>query len=153
MVCVELSGIKRGIMEMADLLVINKADGDNLQKAERAMLEYKKALHLFPPLPNGWTPDVLKASALRKEGLEDIWNQMEKFLKLTRNNGFFEKNRQQQALQVLYESIHSGITEHFFQHPEINRLLDSLKSQILEKKISPYEASEQLLSYYFKGMK
>ena len=149
----ELQGIKRGIMEMADLVVINKADGDNLKKAELAMQEYKQALHLFPPLPNGWTPDVMKASALQKQGLEDIWNQMEKFLSLTRNNGFFDKNRQQQALQVLNETIHTGITEHFFQHPEITDLLESYKNQILEKKISPYEASEQLLAYYLKRRK
>ena len=149
----ELQGIKRGIMEMADLVVINKADGDNLKKAQIAMQEYKQALHLFPPLPNGWKPEVMKASALQKYGLEDIWKQIEDFLKLTKNNGFFEKNRQQQSLEILEESIHLGVTEHFFHHPEINQLLEAYKNQIIEKKISPYEASEQLLSHYLKKTK
>lgn len=148
----ELQGIKRGIMEMADLVVINKADGDNLKKAGIAMQEYKQALHLFPPLPNGWKPEVMKTSALQREGLEEIWNQIVNFLKLTKNNGFFEKNRQQQALRVLEETIHNGITEHFFQHAEINKLLESYKNQILDKKISPYEASEQILAHYLKGL-
>ncbi|MBE0651939.1 MAG: methylmalonyl Co-A mutase-associated GTPase MeaB [Bacteroidales bacterium] len=149
----ELQGIKRGIMEMADLVVINKADGDNLKRAQMAVQEYKQALHLFPSLPNGWQPDVLKASAIQNEGLEEVWNQISSFLNLTKENGFFEKNRQQQALHILDETIHTGITEHFFNHPEINQLMESLKHQILEKKISPYEASEQLLSHYLKGKK
>lgn len=149
----ELQGIKRGIMEMADLVVINKADGDNQKKAEMAVQEYKQALHLFPPLPNDWKPEVLKASALQKAGLEDIWNQMDNFLNLTQKNGFFDKNRQQQALQILDETIHAGITEHFFQHPEINQLLETYRNQILGKEISPYEASELLLSHYLKGLK
>lgn len=146
----ELQGIKRGIMEMADLVVINKADGDNLKKAGMAMQEYRQALHLFPPLPNGWTPEVMTASALQKEGLENIWDQMESFLQHTKGNGFFDKNRQLQALQALDETIHTGITEHFFQHPEVSQLLESYKNQILEKKISPYEASEQILAHYLK---
>ncbi len=149
----ELQGIKRGIMEMADLVVINKADGDNQKKAEMAVQEYKQALHLFPPLPNGWRPEVMKASALQKEGLEDIWSRMECFLNLTKKNGFFENNRHQQALQILDETLHTGITEHFFNHPEIDQLLESFRIQILEKKLSPYEASEQLLSHYLKGIK
>lgn len=148
----ELQGIKRGIMEMADLIVINKADGDNLKKAQLAMAEFKHALHLFPPMPNGWKPKVLKASALQNEGLTDIRKHIEDFRKLTCDNGFFVKNRQQQSLKILEETIHYNISEHFFHHPEINKLLKTYKKQILNREISPYEASEQLLSHYFNNI-
>jgi len=86
----ELQGIKRGIMEIADLIVINKADGDNITKAELAASVYKNALHLFPSLPNGWKPEVLTASAIGNDGIKEVWEKINEFTLQTKANGFFE---------------------------------------------------------------
>ncbi len=145
----ELQGIKRGIMEMADLIVINKADGENINKANLAKREYENALHLFPPLPNGWQPSVLTASALYGENVPGIWDQIENFMQLTKQNGFFEKNRKDQAYQLFEETIHQSIHDHFFSHPLIKSRLKKYKAQILNQQLSPYEASQKLLDFYF----
>jgi LAO/AO transport system kinase len=149
----ELQGIKRGIMEMADLIVINKADGENKRQAQLARRTYQNALHLFPPLPNGWEPQVLTASSLFSENLEPVWQQIEKYVQLTRQNGFFEKNRKNQDYQLFEETIYQAIHDHFFHHPEVMKELPAIKKQIMEQKLSPYEASRQLLNSYFQSLK
>lgn len=145
----ELQGIKRGIMEMADLIVINKADGDNIQKAKLAKKEYENALHLFPALPNNWIPKVTIASAIYKTGLESIWENIETHIKMMQQNGWFVKNRQQQSLTILRESITQSLNSGFFDNKTIRHLLKKSEQQILEEKISPYEASQNLLERYF----
>ena len=145
----ELQGIKRGIMEMADLIVINKADGENKNRANLTKREYENALHLFPPLPNGWQPSVMTASALYSENLAEIGRKIEKFLQLTKNNGFFEKNRKNQAYKLFEEAVHQAIHDHFFNLPEIKKRLAKYKTQILNRQLSPYEASQKLLDFYF----
>lgn len=145
----ELQGIKRGIMEMADLIVINKADGENKNRANLAKREYENALHLFPPLPNGWQPSVMTASALYSENLTEIGDKIETFLRLTKENGSFEKNRKNQAYQLFEETIHQAIHDHFFNLPEIKKRLVKYKTQILDRQLSPYEASQKLLDFYF----
>ncbi len=145
----ELQGIKRGIMEMADLIVINKADGDNIQKAKLAKMEYENALHLFPALPNGWSPKVLTASAINKDGLDAVWKEIETFVKMMNQNGWFTKNRQQQSLSILRDSITQSLNSGFFDNKIIKQLLKEYEQQILEEKISPYEASQKLLERYF----
>jgi len=149
----ELQGIKRGIMEMADLLVINKADGDNIRKAELSKREYENALHLFPMLPNGWLPKVLTASALYGKGLEEVWGAAKEFVSLTKKNGYFNKHRQQQSLQILHDSILQNLKSGFFDHPEMKESVKSFETQILEKKISPYDAAMALLEKYYTGQK
>ena len=149
----ELQGKKRGIMEMADLIVINKADGDNLKKAQLSKREYENALHLFPMLSNGWSPKVMTASALYSEGLEEVWQIIEEFVNLTRKNGFFDKHRQHQSLQILHDSIMQNLSSGFFEHLEIKTAIKTFQSQILEKKISPYEAAQALLEKYYKVRK
>jgi LAO/AO transport system kinase len=149
----ELQGIKRGIMEMADLIVINKADGDNIRKAELAKKEYENALHLFPALTNGWVPQVTTASSIYKTGLESIWKTIETFVELMKNNGWFAKNRQQQSLSILRESITQSLTSGFFENKTIRRLIKAVEQQIMDEKISPYEASQKLLEKYFLEIK
>jgi len=147
----ELQGIKRGIMEMADLIVINKTDGDNLKKAQLSKREYENALHLFPLLPNGWSPKVMTASALYSEGLEEVWATIEEFVALTKQNGFFDKHRQYQSLQILHDSIMQNLKSGFFGQAEIKEAVKLFETEILEKKISPYEAAQALLEKYFSG--
>ena len=96
----ELQGIKRGIMEMADMILINKAEGDNLQKAKLARTQYENALHLFPPAPSGWTPLVETCSALHHQGMETVWKMIEDYLKLVENNGYFDKNRNNKRFKL-----------------------------------------------------
>ncbi len=145
----ELQGIKRGIMEMADLIVINKADGENKNRANLAKREYENALHLFPPFTNGWQPSVMTASALYGENLSLVWQQIEKFLHLTKENGSFVKNRKHQDYNLFEETIHQAIHDHFFNLPEIKKRLAKYKNQILNRQLSPYEASQKLLDFYF----
>ncbi len=149
----ELQGIKRGIMEMADLIVINKADGDNVKKTELSKREFENALHLFPGLPNGWTPKVLTASALYSKGLIDIWTTIEEFITLTKGNGFFKKHRNEQSLGILKEGIEQGLTSGFFRSKAIKPLIEQYEQQILNAEINPYEAAQLLLSEYFEELK
>jgi len=148
----ELQGIKRGIMEMADLIVINKADGDNLKKAELAKREYENALHLFPQLPSGWSPKVLTASALYSKGLTDIWDKIVFYIELTKENNYFKENRQEQSIHILYDNIRQGLSTHFFDNPEIKEKLKLYEQQILASQISPYQAAQLLLELYFKSI-
>lgn len=149
----ELQGIKRGIMEMADLIVINKADGDNLKKADLAKREYENALHLFPALPNGWFPKVLTASAVQNKGFEKIWGNIEEFLNQTKASQFFIKNRQEQALFILKDAITQYLSASFFENPTTQLLFKQFEQQILEQQISPYEAAKQLLEKYFQEIR
>ncbi len=149
----ELQGIKRGIMEMADLVVINKADGDNIKKAELTRKEYENALHLYPPLPGGWTPKVLTASALHAKGLDEIMNVIRQYVDITKQNGYFEKNRQHQSLKILHDTIFQSLSDSFYQNPEIRKLIRKTEKLIAAGKRSPYEAAQMLLKKYFDTIK
>ena len=105
----ELQGIKRGIMEMADAIVINKADGGNLQKARRAQAEFTNALHLFPPSGSGWTPLVKTCSSLHGSGISEIWDMLGSYRSLVSENGHLDKIREEQAKYWMYETIREGI--------------------------------------------
>lgn len=145
----ELQGIKRGIMEMADLIIINKADGDNIKKAELAKREYENALHLFPMLDSGWSPKVLTASALKETGLEEIWSTINAYVELTKENGFFQINRQEQALHILHDTIKQSLSVNFFASDAVADKLKGYEQQILSESLSPYEAARLLLEKYF----
>lgn len=149
----ELQGIKRGIMEMADAILINKAEGDNLTKAKIARLQYESALHLFPSAPSGWTPLVETCSALHSQGIDAIWKLIEDYLQLVNANGYFEKNRQNQSVQIMQETINQRLTDDFHQNKEINKYLENLKTDILAHKISSYVAAQQLLEKYSEILK
>jgi len=101
----ELQGIKRGIMEMADAIAINKADGNNIEKAGLAKIQYQNALHLFPPTPSGWDPKVLTCSAHEKTGIEELWAIISGYLAMTKENNYFQHRRNEQAKYWMYETI------------------------------------------------
>ena len=146
----ELQGIKRGIMEMADAIVINKADGDNIKKAKLAKVEFNRALHLFPAKKSGWTPTTATCSAITREGIPEVWDTIVKFLKLTKaNNYFFEKRKEQNQYWML-ETINEQLKTNFYNHPEIQNLLDSTKKAVQNDEISPFAAAQLLLEKYFK---
>lgn len=141
----ELQGIKRGIVEMADLIAVNKADGDNLSKAKRAAADYRGALHLFPPKANQWIPQVITCSALSGMGIAEVWKLIEDFQSFTQSNGFFQQQRQQQARYWLHESIQQFLREQFYQYPQVVALLDEKEAEVLAQKQSPFHAAEDLV--------
>ncbi len=145
----ELQGIKRGIMEMADLIVINKADGDNRQKADLAKREYQNALHLFPPAESGWIPKVVTASGLTGEGLNNIAEQLDRFLNKTKKNNYFEHHRKQQLIAILKETIGDTLADRFYSHQTIKEMLLKFETMILKGEITPYDAADKLMEYYF----
>ncbi len=148
----ELQGIKRGIMEMADLIVINKADGDNIKKAEIAAQNYRNALHLFPILQNGWNPDVVTTSAIKNIGIDDVWKKISEYVKHTKSNGFFDSNRRNQSLDIMNDTIKESLRKSFFNSPSILSLMDSYKKQILDDELNPYDVAEELIDKFYKDI-
>jgi len=149
----ELQGIKRGIMEMADALVINKADGDNVTKAKLAQQEYKNALHLFPPTDSGWIPSVSTCSSLNNKGIEEVWGVISRYKEQTSENGFFQKRRQEQELRLFFESIGERLKDEFYRNKLVINQLSDIKSKILSGKLSSFQAGNLLLDDYYKSFR
>ncbi|MEG1025742.1 MAG: methylmalonyl Co-A mutase-associated GTPase MeaB [Flavobacterium sp.] len=145
----ELQGIKRGIMEMADAIVINKADGDNIKKANQAKLEFNRALHLFPPKKSNWQPKVTTCSAITKDGITAIWDTISDYLELTKETGFFQEKRKEQNHFWMMETIDEQLKQNFYNSPEIISLLDQNKIAVQNNEISPFAAAQSLLKLYF----
>ncbi len=146
----ELQGIKRGIMEMADTIVINKADGDNKAKAKLAKTEFNRALHLFPAKKSGWIPKVTTCSAIEKEGIDNVWQLITDYLKITKSNTYFERKRQEQNQFWMLETINEQLKNRFYHHSEIITLLEANKKAVQNNEISPFAAAQLLLQKYFK---
>lgn len=144
----ELQGIKKGIMEMADMLVIHKADGDNIKQSELAKLQYANALHLFPAAESGWTPTVSTASSYENTGIEEIWSKMMEFKALVDDNGYFEDNRKQQQIQWMYNNIHEELRRLFYSNSDVKDSLQGLEKEILESRISPVKAAEKIIAEF-----
>jgi LAO/AO transport system kinase len=149
----ELQGIKRGIMEMADSLTINKADGNNINKAKIARSSYQNALQLFPPTPSGWTPKVLTCSAYENKGIAEIWDMINEYRQLATENNYFTQRRHEQAKYWMYESINEQIKSDFYQHPEIKSVLEQTEDDVLKEKTSSFVAANNLLDKYFDALK
>ncbi len=146
----ELQGIKRGIMEMADGIAINKADGNNIDRAEIARNLYKNALHLFPAPESGWEPQVLTCSSLEKNGIPEIWDMITEQISFTKTNGYFNHKRNQQSNYWMYESINEKLKQHFYANEEIETLLQENEKKVLNNEKSSFVAANDLLEYYFK---
>lgn len=149
----ELQGIKRGIMEMADLILINKADGDNVQKALNAKIQYKNVLHLFPLPESKWNPKVESCSALNNEGISQVWKLIKEYERLTKSNGYFENNRENQSVNTMVETINQRLGDGLFLHPQIKKLITKLEEEIRANKLSAYIASQRILDMYFQLIK
>ncbi|MDE3743580.1 methylmalonyl Co-A mutase-associated GTPase MeaB [Maribacter polysaccharolyticus] len=141
----ELQGIKKGIMEMADMVVINKADGDNIKKSEIAKRQYQNALHIFPLSESGWSPVVSTASAIKNIGVDTVWEQITKYKKLVDENGYFLKNRNHQQIKWMYNNINEGLKQLFYGSKNIADQLAELEKDIVSAKISPVKAAQHIL--------
>lgn len=149
----ELQGIKRGIMEMADAIVINKAEGENLKRAQRAKVEFERALQLYPPKENGWTPEVSTCSAIDNVGITEIWEMILQFLDTTKDQGYFESNRQNQNKYWLMQTIEELLKQQFYQTSTVKEHLQSMLQKVAQDKISPFRAAELLMNNYKKELK
>ena len=146
----DLQGIKRGIVEMADLVVVNKADGEREKLARQAQVFYKNALHLLPQSNSQWTPQVLTCSALSKRGIADIWHLILDYQNFTLSNNFFYENRKAQSRYWLTESIESNLKKRFLADPSVSTAFEGIERAVLEGKLSPFLAAERLLDVFFK---
>lgn len=146
----DLQGIKRGVMEMSDLITVNKADGNNIDKANMARALYSNALHLFPPTESGWAPTALTASSVEKTGLEEIWAMMEKYFKLVKGNGYYWKRRLEQDRYWMYETINNSLRDMFYEDPSVAAALHDYEKAVLEGKIDSFSAAGELLKLYRK---
>ena len=145
----ELQGIKRGIMEMADGIVINKADGDNLQRAQLAQAQFRSALHLFPPTASGWKPEVLTYSGYYEIGIPEVWDMVDRYFEFVTDNGYFTRRRRQQAKYWMRETIDEKLRSHFYHDPAIAQMLKTLETEVLENRQSSFTAANAVLDSYF----
>tara|TARA_B100001287_G_scaffold64598_1_gene52515 strand:+ start:9762 stop:10781 length:1020 start_codon:yes stop_codon:yes gene_type:complete len=144
----ELQGIKRGIMELADAIVITKADGNNIQNAKNAKLAYENALHLFPKNKNNWSPKVLTCSSYDGKGIDAIWDQINNFKVHNLTNGWLHENRQNQNLFWFYEKLNQLIKSEFFNNDNLQKNLQRLVSDVKNGKKDPFNAASELFSSY-----
>lgn len=144
----ELQGIKRGIMEMADAITINKADGNNIEKAGLARVQYMNALHLFPATESGWKPKVLTCSAYMKTGISEIWQTVDEYLGHVKNNGYFQHRRNEQSKFWMYETINEQLRNDFYQNEQISALLEESEMKVLKEEVSSFVAAKKLLDHY-----
>ena len=144
----ELQGMKRGIIEMLDGMAINKADGDNKPKAERARMEYAGALHLFPASADGWTPRVLTCSSIAKEGIAEVWQMVLDHRALLEGNGFLAQLRNRQALQWMNELTMLGLEELFRRNGAVAARLPVLREEVHGGRMTPFAASRELLALF-----
>ncbi len=147
----ELQGIKRGIMEMADGIVINKADGDNIPRAQLAQAQFRSALQLFPPTESGWKPEVLTYSGYYELGIEEVWEMIDRYFEFVNANGYFERKRLQQARYWMYETIDEQLRRHFFDNPSIASMLEEKEQRVLTNRQSSFTAARDVLDAYFSA--
>ena len=144
----ELQGIKRGIMEMADAITINKADGNNIDRANLARVQYMNALHLFPPTESGWKPKVLTCSAYQKTGISEIWETINEYLVQVRENNYFQQRRNEQSRFWMYETINEQLRNQFYQNEKIEAAMAELENKVLKEETSSFLAAKKLLDLY-----
>ncbi len=144
----ELQGMKRGVMELADVVAINKADGTNIKAAERARSEAQNALHYFPSSQSGWTPRALTCSTQTSKGVADLWNSVLEYTALTKTNGWFDRTRRRQTQKWMQEIIRNGLKQRFEAHPAIRKRMETLEREVLEGRTTSFRAARELLESY-----
>ena len=144
----ELQGIKRGIIEMADAIAVTKADGPNADRAREARGQYRNALHLFPARASGWKPKVLTCSALTGEGIDDVWETVREYEKLTRGNGTFEQRRREQAHYWMHQTIEDRLRTQFFNDEGVRQAIEAVEQAVVSGTMSSIAAAERLLKVF-----
>lgn len=146
----ELQGIKRGIVEMADGVVVNKAEGERLELAKNTKRAYRNSMHLFPAKASGFTTKIHLCSSLKNKGIEAVWENLAAYEAFTKENEFFEEKRAGQAKYWLFETIKSGLENAFFKDENVKNALREIEQEVLKGQRSPFEAAEFLLDIFKK---
>ncbi len=149
----ELQGIKRGIMEMADGIVINKADGDNVERAELAAAQFRNALHLFPLPPSGFLPEVITYSGYYELGIDRVWDMIDRYFAHVKKTGYFDEKRRQQEKYWMRETINEQLLARFYNDPDVQRLLETKEQIVLHNQQSSFIAAADVLKYYYDKLK
>jgi LAO/AO transport system kinase len=149
----ELQGIKRGIMEMADALVITKADGANLEKAKMARAEYAHAMHLFQASESGWIPKTQICSSVENKGIDEVYNMIEEYKNFTTVNGFFLQKRKEQQFDLFLKTIDEQLKQKFYSDPKIQAVIEELNSNKNSQTIQPFSLAKKMLEDYFERAK
>lgn len=145
----ELQGIKRGIMEMADGIVINKADGDNIDSANLAAAQFRNALHLFPPTPSKWVPEVICYSGYYELNIDKVWDMIDRYFEYVKKTGYFQQKRNEQAKYWMLETINERLRHDFYSRPEIRALLEQKEMRVLNNEQSSFTAAQDVLDRYY----
>lgn len=145
----ELQGIKRGIMEMADGIVINKADGDNIDRANLAAAQFRNALHLFPPTPSKWVPEVICYSGYYELNINKVWDMIDRYFEYVKKTGYFQQKRNEQAKYWMLETINERLRHDFYSRPEIRALLEQKEMRVLNNEQSSFTAAQDVLDRYY----
>lgn len=146
----ELQGIKRGIMEMADGIAINKCDGDNIARAQLAAAQFRNALHLFPPTPSKWMPEVVTYSGYYELDIDKVWDMIDRYFEYVDKTGYFERKRQEQEKYWMIETINESLRSHFYNTPEVKALLEQKELRVLNNEQSSFTAARDVLDFYFR---
>ena len=149
----ELQGIKRGIMEMADAIVINKAEEANMKWAKQAQNDFKRALHLYPPKPGGWIPQVLTCSATEQTGIAEVWELVQQYISSSKEKGFKAEKRVAQNQYWLMQHLEDILKDQFFQSQMVQQELVKWKEEVARHAISPFKAADLLIEKYRKELK
>ncbi len=144
----ELQGIKRGVMELADLVAVNKADGANIDAAERARAEAENALHFFPTAESGWTPRAMTCSAHTKGGIRELWDCVLEYAAVTRASGWFASSRRKQQTRWLNEMIDQSLRQRFDRHAAVQDRMKMLEHEVADGRTTPFRAARMLLAAY-----
>jgi LAO/AO transport system kinase len=144
----DLQGIKRGVMELADLIAVNKADGSNLAAAERARAEAQNALHFFPGAETGWTPRAIACSALSGAGVRELWDCVLEYAALTHENRWFGHVRREQQKRWMHGMIEQALLQRFVAHPAVRHSIEALEHDVAAGKTTSFRAARLLLEMY-----
>jgi len=144
----ELQGIKKGIMELADALLVNKADGDNRIRANAARADYNRALHYMAPATEGWRTQAYTCSAMSGDGIAAIWKVINEFRLLTTMSGAFDQRRQRQTLDWVYSMVEEHLRTSFFSHAGVGSIRTDVECAVIEGHLPPTVAAQMLIRKY-----
>lgn len=148
----ELQGIKKGVLELADAIAINKADGNNIEHAQTAKLEYKKALDLLTPSSKNWSPPVLTCSAITMVGIDEIWQTILDHRKKLEKSGELADKRKKQALDWMWALVEESLKDRFYNNPDVQKVLPKIIEAVECGTIAPTAAAHQLLGFHGRGL-
>ncbi|MGI6655397.1 MAG: methylmalonyl Co-A mutase-associated GTPase MeaB [Desulfobulbus sp.] len=148
----ELQGIKKGVLEVADAIVVTKADGDNVTRAKLAKRQYETALHLVTPTSPNWSPPVMTCSSLENTGLQEIWDTVIEHKKIMTRTGELETKRREQAMSWMWFLVNEGLERWFYQHPEVQKKLPQIQEEVENGRMAPTRAADDLVTMLGKDL-